>query len=51
MLRTAEIGICVLSPEGAFIETLQAADIVTTDIRSALALLEKPTRMVATLRR
>lgn len=51
MLRTAEIGICVLASEGAFLETLQAADIVTADILSALALLENPTRMVATLRR
>ena len=51
MLRTAEIGICVLSFEGAFLETLQAADVVTTDILSALALLDNPTRMVATLRR
>ncbi len=51
MLRTAEIGICVLSSEGTFLETLQTADIVTTDILSALALLENPTRMVATLRR
>ncbi len=51
MLRSAEIGICVLSPEGTFSKTLQAADIVATDILSALALLENPLRMVATLRR
>ncbi len=51
MLRAAEIGICVLSLEGAFTETLQAADIVTADILSALGLLEYPARMVATLRR
>jgi len=51
MLRAAEIGICVLSLEGAFTETLQAADIVTADILSALGLLENPARMVATLRR
>jgi soluble P-type ATPase len=51
MLRTAEIGICVLSSEGAFSKTLQAADIVTTDVLTALALLENPTRIVATLRR
>jgi P-type E1-E2 ATPase len=51
MLQRAKIGICVLSSEGAFSKTLQAADIVATDILSALALLENPLRMVATLRR
>jgi soluble P-type ATPase len=51
MMREAAIGICVLSPEGLASETLQAADLVVPDILSALTLLEKPMRLVASLRR
>ncbi len=51
MLRAAQIGICVLSPEGTAVETLLAADIVAPNILSALELLEKPLRLVATLRK
>jgi soluble P-type ATPase len=51
MLRAAGLGICVLSPEGAAIETLLAADLVAPDIFAALELLEKPLRIVATLRK
>ena len=51
MMRDAAIGICILSPEGLATETLQAADIVLPDILSALSLLEKPMRLVASLRR
>ena len=51
MLKCAAIGICVLSPEGAAIETLLAADLVTPDIYAALELLEKPLRLVASLRK
>lgn len=51
MLDTATLGICVLSPEGSAVKTLLAADMVTPDILSALELLEKPLRIVATLRR
>ena len=50
MLREAAIGICLLSPEGLAIETLMAADLVIDDIQSALALLEHPMRLVASLR-
>jgi len=50
MLKAAAIGICVLSPEGTAIEALLAADVLARDIHSALELLEKPMRMVATLR-
>lgn len=51
MLRCASLGICVLSPEGTAVETLLAADLVTTNIFEALNLLEKPLRIVASLRK
>ncbi len=51
MLQEAAIGICVLSPEGVYRETLQAADLLVPNIQAALALLEHPLRLVATLRR
>jgi soluble P-type ATPase len=51
MLREAALGICVLSVEGVAVETLLAADLVVPDIFAALNLLEKPLRIVTTLRR
>lgn len=51
MLRSAAIGICVLSPEGTAVETINAADVVAPTILSALEMLEKPLRLVATLRK
>jgi len=51
MLRAAALGVCVLSPEGAAVSTLTAADLVVPDILSAFALFEKPLRIVATLRK
>lgn len=51
MLKTAALGICVLSVEGAAVETLLAADLVTPNIYAALELLEKPLRIVASLRK
>lgn len=51
MLREAVIGICVLSPEGLAIGSLSAADLMVPDINAALALLENPMRLVASLRR
>jgi P-type E1-E2 ATPase len=51
MLNAAAIGICVLSTEGVAIEALQAADVLAFNIYTALDLLEKPVRLVATLRR
>jgi P-type E1-E2 ATPase len=51
MLKAANIGICVISPEGTAVETLLAADVTAPDILSALELLEKPLRLVATLRK
>ena len=51
MLKEARLGICVLSLEGVAVETLLAADLVVPDIFSALDLLEKPLRIVASLRK
>lgn len=51
MLAAAQLGICVMSVEGVARETLLAADLVTPDILSALELLEKPLRIVASLRK
>jgi P-type E1-E2 ATPase len=51
MLKVSALGICVFSKEGAAVETLLSADILVPDIFSALELLEKPLRVVASLRR
>lgn len=51
MLKAAALGICILSTEGTAVETLLAADLVVPNIYIALELLEKPMRLVATLRR
>lgn len=51
MLKAAAIGVCVMSPEGIAVETLLAADVVAPDIMAAFDLLEKPIRLVATLRK
>ncbi len=51
MLKIAAVGICILSPEGTAVETMLAADILVPDIFAALNLLEKPLRLVASLRR
>lgn len=50
MLQIADIGVAVIAPEALSVEALNAADIVTHDISSALDLLLKPLRLVATLR-
>jgi P-type E1-E2 ATPase len=51
MLAVARLGICVMSVEGVAKETLLASDLVAPTILSALELLEKPLRIVASLRR
>jgi P-type E1-E2 ATPase len=51
MLKRAGIGICILSTEGTAVETLLAADLLVPDIFTALELLEKPIRIVASLRK
>jgi P-type E1-E2 ATPase len=51
MLKEAAIGICVMSQEGTAVEALLSADIVVPDIFAALDLLDKPLRIIATLRK
>ena len=51
MLKNAAIGIAIISAEGLAIETLNAADLLMPDINAALALLEKPVRLIASLRK
>jgi P-type E1-E2 ATPase len=51
MLKAAGLGICILSREGTAVQTLSAADLAVPDIQTALELLEKPLRIVASLRK
>ena len=51
MLAKAALGIAVLGPEGMAVEALQAADVVVSDIQTAIKLLLYPQRLVATLRK
>jgi soluble P-type ATPase len=51
MLRIAALGICVLSPEGTAVETLLGSDLLASNIFEALDILDKPLRIVATLRK
>ena len=51
MLAVAHLGVCVMSTEGVAKQTLLAADLIAPTILSALELLEKPMRIVASLRR
>jgi P-type E1-E2 ATPase len=51
MLEAAALGVCVMSPEGTAIETLLAADVVVPNILALFDLLDKPLRIVATLRK
>ncbi|MCS7248253.1 MAG: HAD family hydrolase [Anaerolineales bacterium] len=50
MLREAAIGICVISQEGTSISALQSADLLVPNIYAAFELIEKPLRLVASLR-
>lgn len=50
MLETAVLGIGVILGEGAFSDTIAAADVVCTSITEALDLLSQPLRLTATLR-
>jgi P-type E1-E2 ATPase len=51
MLERAALGIAVIGPEGAAVESLLKAKIAASDIHSALGLLLHPKRLMATLRR
>lgn len=50
MLQASALGIAVILGEGASAQTLGMADVVCTSILEALALLDNPLRLVATLR-
>jgi soluble P-type ATPase len=50
MLKASALGIAVILEEGIAVETMTAADVVFTDILSALDLLTNPLRLTATLR-
>ncbi len=51
MLEHAALGIIIIGPEGAAVESLLNARVAVSDIRSALELLLHPKRLMATLRR
>ena len=51
MLRTAALGICVMSVEGLAVEAINASQLVMPDILCALDLFDKPKRLIASLRR
>lgn len=50
MLREAGLGIALVQEEGAFTRTVLASDIICRSAADALALLENPARLTATLR-
>ena len=50
MLKAAALGLAVLQEEGAAVQTVMAADVVTPNILAALDLLIQPLRLIATLR-
>jgi P-type E1-E2 ATPase len=50
MLRRAAVGIAVLGGEGLAATCLSAADVIAPDIGTALDLLLRPRRLIATLR-
>jgi P-type E1-E2 ATPase len=51
MLKAAALGICVLSPEGTAAEALKTCDILVPNIAAAFDLLDKPLRIIASLRK
>lgn len=50
MVQSAGLGIAVVGPEAAAVDTVRAANVVATSILTALDLLLHPLRLVATLR-
>ena len=51
MLEEAQLGICIMSQEGVAREALMAADLLVPSIITAFELLEKPLRIVASMRK
>lgn len=50
MVKEAALGIAVIQEEGAGLETLLNADVVCPNVLSAFQLLQRPKRLIATLR-
>ena len=50
MIEAAALGIALIQREGSAVETLVCADVAAADILDALALLQYPKRLIATLR-
>jgi len=50
MLEAARLGIAVIEREGTAVRALQVSDIVVADTHTAIELLLKPQRLLATLR-
>lgn len=51
MLKTAALGISVMSPEGLMIDAWMASKLLMPDVLSALDLFIKPRRLIASLRK
>ena len=51
MLENVALGIALIGDEGCSVRTLNSSDLVCTDINDALALVQNPRRIIATLRR
>ena len=51
MLGRAALGVVIVGPEGAAMETMRKADVAVPHIHAALELLLFPKRLIATLRR
>jgi P-type E1-E2 ATPase len=51
MLKEAALGICILSQEGIASQTLLSADLLLPNISAALELLDRPLRIIASLRK
>ncbi len=50
MIKAAALGIAVIQDEGAWVGTIQAADVICKSVVAALELLKYPMRLKATLR-
>ncbi|WP_024787657.1 MULTISPECIES: HAD family hydrolase [unclassified Lebetimonas] len=50
MLKAADIGVCVINEEGASSKSIINSDVICKSIIDAVNLLEKPKRIIATLR-
>lgn len=50
MLSSSALGITIMGPEGTSAKAIQAADVIASDINTALDMLLNPKRLIATLR-